>query len=95
MTDDIDDVGLYDSDTGASIIADRVVRLTDEPDGTRRSLVFASAKRGPIVQIRTGSLRVHYFLNEDTLDHDAARVGRWLGMDGRRAVEMIREAAPN
>ena len=89
----MDDMGLYDSDTNASLSAERVVDLPDDEDGSKRHLFFCRAKRGQIVQIRTGSLRTHYFVAESMLDEDADRIGRWLSMDGKEAVAMIRREA--
>lgn len=59
------DLGLYDSDTGESIVADVVqdVASLDVPI----TLCYAKAKRGRIVQVRRGepvSVRIHYFYDE-------------------------------
>ena len=58
-------LGLYDVDTGESIVADVVqdVASLDEPI----TLYYARAKRGRIVQVRRGEegcVRIHYFYDE-------------------------------
>ena len=89
-----DDMGLYDSDTGKSIEAMASVAFGHDATGYPLSVSYAVAKRGRIAQIRSGSLRVHYFIDEPAIDVDADRVGRWLEMDGKEAVRIIRERAP-
>lgn len=59
------DVGLYDSDTGESLKAEKVVDVSefqDKRDDAR--LVFTRATRGRIVQLQTGIARIHYFMDE-------------------------------
>lgn len=55
-------LGLYDSDTGESIVADVVqdVASLDDPI----TLLYAKAKRGRIVQVRYGCRNIHYFYDE-------------------------------
>lgn len=55
-------MGLYDSETGESLTADVVQDIAsfDEPI----ELWFCKAKRGPIVQVRYGCRRIHYFYRE-------------------------------
>jgi hypothetical protein len=56
---------LYDSDTGASLVADVVQDIASLDDPIE--LWFCKAKRGPIVQVRRGhdhSVRIHYFYKE-------------------------------
>lgn len=86
---------MYDSDTGESLMATHVADLGHDAAGEPLALAFARAKRGRIVQIRAGSLRCHYFLDEPTILADAARIGRWLEMSGENAIRVIRERAPN
>jgi len=86
------DVGLYDSDTGESL------RAEHEADVTRHqtwsdvaTLVYTTAKRGRIVQLQTGMLSVHYFLDEPQsqhlMDEHAARFGFAPGDLRRLATE--------
>lgn len=91
MTDT--NMGLYDSDTGDSLVADRIVPLGNDDDGEPLALAYCNAKRGRLVQVRAGCLRVHYFLNEATMDEDASRIGRWLCMNGADAVKLLRDQA--
>lgn len=88
-------MGLYDSDTGARLHATHIADLGHNASGEPLALAYTTAKRGRIVQVRTGSLRVHYFLDEPTILDDAARIGRWLEMSGENAIRVIRERAPN
>ena len=87
------DVGLYDSETGDSIKAERVVDLGHDADGGSMSLVYCRAKRGRIVQVRNGGSRVHYFLDEHQLAQDAARVGRMMDMTGENALKISHQNA--
>lgn len=86
-------MGLYDSDTGDSLTADKILPLGDDDHGEPLTLMYCTAKRGRIAQIRAGSLRIHYFLNETMIDEDADRIGRWLCMNGADAVRIIRDNA--
>lgn len=44
--------GMYDSANGVSLVAERVVDVTEDcPSGERTILLYTTAKRGPIVQI--------------------------------------------
>jgi hypothetical protein len=56
-------MGLYDSDTGASLTAS-VVQDLDSPDDPIE-LWFCRAERGPIVQVRYGCRHIHYFYGEE------------------------------
>lgn len=66
-------LGLYDSDTGRTIYATKVVELRTG-SGARLVLAYARAQRGPLVQITlpydqtprgpTLGMSVHFFLNE-------------------------------
>lgn len=86
-------LGLYDSDTGNSLLAEKVVDLGKDDDGDPLSLVYCTAKRGRIVQIRAGALRVHYFLDEPGMDDDGDRIARCLCMNKDDALRIIRERA--
>jgi hypothetical protein len=64
--------GLYDSDTGLSLVTERVVDITEDClSGERTILLFTRAKRGRIVQIAhpyegkkyMGS-NIHFFVDE-------------------------------
>lgn len=63
---------LFDSDTGDSLTAEKVVDITDiVPNGERTLLLFTRAKRGRIVQIAYPyeghaylGAYVHYFIDE-------------------------------
>lgn len=93
---------LYDSATGDSLIAERVVDITaDCPKGERTILLFTRAKRGRIVQVnwpyeneKFMGARIHYFVDElrDMKDfgHDARRVG----MDAGTFIKLIERLAP-
>ena len=89
-----DDLGLYDSDTGQSLFPIAVADFGHDETGEPLAVWYSEAKRGRIAQIRCGSLRVHYFVDESMIDEDADRIGRWLEMDGKDAVRLIRERAP-
>lgn len=86
-----DDIGLYDSATGRSLDAQRIVDLGHDRAGFAMSLAYTTALRGRIVQVRSGSYRVHYFLDEPMIDEDAGRIGRMLDMSGENALRIIRE----
>lgn len=75
---------LYDSDTGESLVASKIVPLVDGDDPV--SLVYSKAKRGRIVQVRrgkTGGVRIHYFFDEpegmSMITQDERRNGVSLG----------------
>lgn len=56
------DMGLYDSATGESLKADVVQDIASLDDPIE--LWYCTSKRGPIVQVRYGSWRIHYFYQE-------------------------------
>ncbi len=75
---------LYDSDTGETLFASKIVKLRDGDDPV--SLVYAKAERGRMVQIRrgkTGGVRNHYFYDEpgsmSMIAEDEKRNGVSLG----------------
>jgi hypothetical protein len=87
------DMGLYDSATGASIKAIKVVDVTDMQHGHEKALlVFAEAERGRLVQLRLDALHVHYFFDEPVgrqmITEDEPRFGF------RRLVQTIIANAP-
>lgn len=88
-------MGIYDSDTGESLHATHISDLGHDASGEPLALAYTTAKRGRIVQVRAGSLRCHYFMDESTMQEDADRIGRWLEMSGENALRIIRERAPN
>lgn len=88
------DMGLYDSATGGSLVADKIVDFGVSDDGDKLTVAYTTAKRGRIAQIRIGdSMRVHYFIAERSMDEDADRIARWLCMNGTDALRLIRERA--
>lgn len=84
-------IGLYDVNTNASLIVERYVDLGKDCDDQPLGLAYTRASHGRLVQIRSGCLRCTYDVDSTMLDEDADRVGRWLNMDGREAVKLIRE----
>lgn len=103
------DPGLYDSDTGDDLVAERVVDITaDCPSGRRTVLLFTRAKRGRIVQITHpwdgevyfGS-HTHFFVDE--LGREMSRpegddiLGLWADLCGLSKADLaqkIVELAP-
>jgi hypothetical protein len=82
--------GLYDSANGVSLVAERVVDITEDcPSGERTVLLYTTAKRGPIVQIAhpyenqkyMGS-HIHFFINE--LDDEPDARGDSFSFTARR-----------
>ena len=79
------EVGLYDSETGDSLSAEKVVDVSEfQDEGLESSLVFTRAKRGRIVQLHCGALVIHYFLDEPRgrkmIDEDSERFGFGRGL---------------
>lgn len=70
-------MGLYDSDTGESLVADVVHDIASLDDPIE--LWFCRAQRGRIVQVRRGCLHIHYFYDEpggqDMIREDEDRIG--------------------
>lgn len=95
-------MGLYDSDTGASLEAIRVVDITDlQRDYHRVLLAFTQAKRGRIVQIVMASdegdatgTRIHYFLDEPGGARMIEEDEVWLGFDKNVLTDAIVLNAP-
>lgn len=73
------DVGLYDSDTGESLKAEKIVDVTPPGADDNSVLVFTRAQRGRIVQLQQGCLQIHYFMDEQVgrgmMENDAERFG--------------------
>lgn len=62
-------MGLYDSDTGESLVAAKVADITElQTDYDRVLLAYTQAQRGRIVQVcrsyGEGDARIHYFFDE-------------------------------
>lgn len=58
-------IDLYDSDTGESLETIKEADVSDLQTWSEDAwLVYARAKRGPIVQIQYGWTRIHYFYTE-------------------------------
>lgn len=61
-----DDVGLYDSDTGQPLTAIKAVDVSALQSWSDAAfLVYTEAKRGRIVQLQSGSARIHYFYDDE------------------------------
>lgn len=59
------DMGLYDSGTGDSLDALKVVDVTKEQSRYKAmTLAFTKAQRGRIVQVDGDGVRTHYFMDE-------------------------------
>lgn len=102
------DLGLYDSDTGATITTEKVVeQLT--PSGDRIVLAYGRAKRGLLVQItfpynrtpgaETIGMSVHFFMDDLTPparreDKTLATMARIAGMKQADFVALLRREAP-
>lgn len=76
----MEDIGLYDSDTKADLETLKVVDVTAEQTRAKEAhFLYAKAKRGRIVQLRTDGMRIHYFLDEPSghkmMTEDAERFG--------------------
>jgi len=72
------DVDLYDSDTGETLAAVKEVDVSALQSWSDEAwLVYTQAKRGRIVQLQSGSARIHYFYDDEygrkMIDEDGAR----------------------
>lgn len=89
-----EDLGLYDSDTGQSILPDRVA-LVDLGEPVK--LVYARAKRGRLVQLQwsDGMARIHYFYDEPVGEQMIREDGdrRWPSVGGEGLLDLIRNNA--
>ncbi len=82
--------GLYDSDTGKSLRIERVVDASwARTDNKPLELVYTTARRGPIVQLRSERATIHYFYDEPggraMIREDAQR----YGLDGDTLLNLI------
>ena len=83
--------GLYDSDTGTSLVASKVVDITEDcPAGERTILLFTQATRGRIVQIahpydgqKYMGDNIHFFVDE--LHHNVEPCDDTFGLTAKRA----------
>lgn len=87
-----DDIGLYDVNTNASLKVEKWVDLGKREDDEPMGLAFTTASHGRLVSIRSGCMSCTYDVDSQMLDEDADRVGGWLRMDGREAVDLIRSS---
>ena len=55
-------IGLYDSDTDATLRIEKRAVLT--ANGEPVSLLYTTAKRGRICQVRQANMHIHYFYDE-------------------------------
>lgn len=99
--------GLYDSANGVSLVAVRVVDITEDcPSGERTVLLYTNAERGPIVQIAhpyenqkyMGS-HIHFFINElddevPPRDDTFSSTAARAGMSRMALRRLIEENAP-
>lgn len=98
-------IALYDSDTSRSLPTLWAVDVSDRcPSGERTVMLFAVAKRGPIVQIvwpydgLTYGSATHFFVDEmdlaenaDLLSHRAKRLGLSLGA----LIDLVDDVKPS
>lgn len=99
--------GLYDSATGISLVAEKVVDITDDcPSGERTILLFTRAQRGRIVQVAhpypdqkfMGS-HIHFFVDElrqfvQPRDDSFGSTARRAGLNRARFRKLIEGLAP-
>lgn len=97
--------GLYDSDTGESLVTEKAVDITDQVcDGERTILLFTRAKRGRIVQIAhpypeeeyLGS-HIHFFFDEPMKGEGGAfdYMRRHCGIAPVKFKMLLNEYAPS
>jgi hypothetical protein len=100
MSNDKADIGLFDSATGKSLEAIKVVDVTNFQDRAKRAvLLFTQAQRGRIVQLQSDGMRIHYFLDEDAgkkmMEEDSERFGfhpgRLLALATANAPPSVRQ----
>lgn len=80
MPEDLNDIGLYDSQTKEDLPTLKVVDITAEQTRAEKAeFLYTKAQRGRIVQLRTDGMRIHYFLDEPSghkmMTEDAERFG--------------------
>lgn len=103
------DPGLYDSDTGKSLKALKVVDITEDcaPTGERVVLLFTKAQRGRIVQVTRPykdrayiGEHIHFFVDEKVGGCDAGfgdtftMTAARCGFSAKAFSELIRKQAP-
>jgi hypothetical protein len=99
--------GLYDSDTGDSLVASKVVDITEDcPTGERTILLFTQAKRGRIVQVthpydgqKYMGANIHFFVDElhrevDPRDDTFGLTARRAGISRSDFLKLIEDQAP-
>lgn len=59
-----DSIGLFDSDTGKTLLIEKRVVLS-KPDGPV-SLLYTTAVKGRICQVRSGNMHIHYFYDGES-----------------------------
>lgn len=80
----MDDIGLYDSQTNEDLATLKVVDITANQTRAKEArFLYAKAKRGRIVQLRTDGMRIHYFLDE--------QVGRRMMMEDSERFGFARD----
>lgn len=61
----MEDMSLFDSDTGKNLETLKEVDVTAEQTRAKKAvLLYTKAKRGRIVQLQSDGIRIHYFLDE-------------------------------
>lgn len=103
IDDKVHSPGLYDSANGVSMVAERVMDITDDcPSGERTMLLYTRAQRGPIVQIAhpyegeqfMGS-HIHFFINEiEPGDPSFEMIARRAGLDPVDMFKLVERFAP-
>ena len=73
-------IGLYDSDTQESLVAEKIVDVTLEQSRNDNSrLIYTRAKKGRIVQLQSDGMRIHYFFDSpsgrEMITEDSERFG--------------------
>ncbi|MDB5616041.1 hypothetical protein [Tardiphaga sp.] len=95
--------GLYDSANGVSLVAERVVDITDDcPSSERTMLLYTRAKRGPIVQIvhpydnqQFMGSAIHFFINEiEPGDPSFDMTARRAGLDPMDMFKLVERLSP-
>ena len=87
------DIGLYDSDTGQPLVAIKEIDVSDMQSwGDEAFLVYTEAKRGRIVQLQCGTMRLHYFYDEPASKRKIEEDGSRRGFPNMLAV--VLENAP-
>lgn len=82
-----DNIGLYDSDTNASLKIEKRVVLTS--NGAPVSLVYTTSKRGRICQLRWLNLHAHYFIDDP---EDQAAISNYAWRNGVTLDDILSNA---